>query len=123
FPHGMLPLMDGSMEGGGTWRIYVATTDAEEPVMVLLGMEAGHDWIDLVVEVRGPPRFPSRELAEELIDSVRYAILSDRRLRLRGEDKPLSTERVKELAELIPKAQVSQVADGLEVVDVDWEGT
>ncbi len=123
FPHGMLPLKDGPMEGGGTWRIYVATTDAEEPVMVLLGMEAGHDWIDLVVEVRGPPRFPSRELAEELIDSVRYAILSDRRLRLRGEDKPLSTERVKELADLIPKADVSQVAHGLEVVDVDWEGT
>lgn len=117
FPHGMLPQMDGPMEGGGTWRIYVSTTDAEEPVMVLVGVEAGHDWIDLVAEVRGPPRFPSRELAEELIDSVRYAILSDKRLRLRGEDKPLSTERVKELADLIAKAYVGQAHHGLEVGD------
>ncbi|MCJ2541193.1 MAG: hypothetical protein LN414_07990, partial [Candidatus Thermoplasmatota archaeon] len=79
--------------------------------------------IDMMVEVRGPPRFPSRELAEELIDSVRYAILSDRRLRLRGEDKPLSTERVKELAELIANAYVGKVDPGLDVGDVDGEGT
>jgi len=106
FPHGMLPLMDGSMDGGGTWRIFASTTDADEPVMVLVGVETRAEWVDLLVEVRGPPRFPSRELAEEVIDSVRYAILSDRRLRLRGEDKPLPADKVKELADLVAKAYI-----------------
>lgn len=106
FPHGMLPLMDGSLVGGGTWRIFVSMTDAEEPVMVLVGVETGPEWVDLMVEVRGPPRFLSRELAEELIDSVRYSILTDKRLRLRGEDRPLPPERMKELADLIAKAYI-----------------
>jgi hypothetical protein len=106
FPHGMLPLMDGTMDGGGTWRIFVSTTDADEPVMVLVAVDTRAESVDLFVEVRGPPRFPSRELAEEVIDSVRFAILSDRRLRLRGEDKPLSTERTSGLAEAIAKAYI-----------------
>jgi hypothetical protein len=106
FPHGMLPMMDGPLEGGGTWRVFVSTTDAGEPVMALVGVETGAEWVDLMVEVRGPPRFPSRELAEELVDSVRYAVVSDRRLRLRGEDRPLPSERVREMAERVADAYI-----------------
>ena len=106
FPHGMLPVMEGSMKGGGTWRIFVSRTDADEPLLVLVGIDTGPEWVDLMVEVRGPPRFPCRELAEEVVDSVRFAVLSDRRLRLRGEDKPLSPERVKEMAELVAAAYI-----------------
>ncbi len=106
FPHGMLPAMDGTMRGGGTWRILGSRTDADEPLMALVAVDTGPEWVDLLVEVRGPPRFPSRELAEELVDSVRFAVLSDKRLRLRGEDKPLPAERVKELAELASSAYI-----------------
>jgi hypothetical protein len=106
FPHGMLPVMDGDLEGGGTWRIFLATTDSEEPVMVLMAVKSKTESVDLMVEVRGPPRFPSRELAEEVIDSVRFAILSDRRLRLRGEAKSMAPERVKDLAEQVAKAYI-----------------
>ena len=113
FPHGMLPLMDGSMEGGGTWHIFVSTTDADEPLMVLVGVETRAEWVDLLVEVRGPPRFPSKELAEEVIDSVRFAILSDKRLRLRGEDKPLPADKVRELGDQIAKAYIGHADEEL----------
>ncbi len=106
FPHGMLPIMDGALDGGGGWRILVSRTDAGEPVVTLVGVDPGPEWVDLLVEVRGPPRFPSRELAEELIDAVRFAVLGDRRLRLRGEDRPLGSERVKELADALADAYV-----------------
>jgi hypothetical protein len=106
FPHGMLPVMDGSLRGGGSWRILGSRTDADEPVLALVGVDTGPEWVDLYVEVRGPPRFPSRELAEELVDTVRFSVLSDRRLRLRGEEKPLKGERVKELAELVSSAYI-----------------
>jgi hypothetical protein len=119
FPHGMLPLMDGSMEGGGTWRIFVSTTEAEEPVMVVIAVDTRAESVDLMVEVRGPPRFRCRELAEEVIDSVRFAILSDRRLRLRGEDKALSPERVKELAEMATKVYIGHPDADLVVGGID----
>jgi hypothetical protein len=106
FPHGMLPVMDGSLKGGGTWRLFASRTDADEPLLALVAVDTGPEWVDLVVEVRGPPRFPCRELAEELVDSVRFAVLSDRRLRLRGEDKPLSPEKVKELADMAASAYI-----------------
>ncbi|NIP37348.1 MAG: hypothetical protein GWN18_20475, partial [Thermoplasmata archaeon] len=60
FPHGMLPVMDGTMQGGGTWRILGSRTDADEPLVALIGVDTGPEWVDLFVEVRGPPRFPSR---------------------------------------------------------------
>jgi WD40 repeat protein len=106
FPHGMLPVMNGSLEGGGVWTLYASNTEEEEPLAALVAVETGPEWVDLLVEVRGPPRFPSRELAEELIDSVRYAILNDKRLRLRGEDKPMGPERVKELSRLMAEAYI-----------------
>jgi hypothetical protein len=113
----MLPVMDGTMRGGGTWRILGSTTDADEPLMALVAVDPGPEWVDLYVEVRGPPRFPSRELAEELVDSVRFAVLADRRLRLRGEDKPLPSERVKELADQVASAYIGhpdEEAPGIE---------
>ena len=108
FPHGMLPLMDGTLEGGGTWRVLASRTETDEPVVTLVGVDPGPEWVDLLVEVRGPPRFPSRELAEELIDAVRFAVLGDRRLRLRGEDRPLEKGRVVELAEVVADAYIGQ---------------
>ena len=42
--------------------------------------------------------------AEEVIDSVRYAVLSDRRLRLRGEDKPMARDRVLQLSKMVADA-------------------
>lgn len=108
FPHGMLPMMDGALDGGGEWRLLVSNTEAGEPLVALVGVDTGPEWVDLLVEVRGPPRFPSRELAEELIDAVRFAVLGDRRLRLRGEDRPLETERVLELARSVADAYVGR---------------
>jgi hypothetical protein len=51
---------------------------------------------------------------------VRFAVLSDRRLRLRGEDKPLSQERVKELAELVAAAYIGH--PDMEMVEREADG-
>jgi hypothetical protein len=64
----------------------------------------GPEYVELVVEVRGPEAFPARELAEEVIDTVRFAVLSDRRLRLRGEDRPMARDRVLQLSKMVAEA-------------------
>jgi hypothetical protein len=94
-------MMDGDLPKGGTWRVYSALTEKGEPLMAALALMVGAESVDLLVEVRAPKGFPARELAEELIDGLRFAVLSDRRLRIRGEDKPLPRERIDELAELL----------------------
>jgi hypothetical protein len=72
--------------------------------MVALAVMPGPEWVEVLLEVRGPEGLPARELAEEIIDGLRFAILSDRRLRLRGEDRPMPREIISELTELLAKS-------------------
>ena len=76
-------------------------------------------WVDLVVEVRGPDGFPARELAEELVDSVRFVVLSDRRLRIRGEDAPLSKEQRDHLIDLVHEAYIGGPGEGFSAANGD----
>ncbi len=104
FPHGLMPMMDGDLAGGGTWRLFVSRTEEDMPLIVAIAVMPGPEYVELVVEVRGPEAFPARELAEEVIDTVRFAVLSDRRLRLRGEDKPMARDRVLQLSKMVAEA-------------------
>ncbi len=104
FPFGMLPLMDGDLKEGGTWRIYVSRTEEKANLRVSLAVVPKSEWLEVMVLVNGPDGFPARELAEEVVDALRFAIISDRRLRNRGEDKALPLERVEALAQLLADA-------------------
>ena len=112
FPHGLMPAMDGDLAGGGTWRLYVSRTEDDRPLIVAIAVMPGPEYIDLMVEARGPEAFPARELAEEIIDSVRFAVLSDRRLRLRGEDKPMARDRVLMLSKMVAEAYLGAPETG-----------
>jgi hypothetical protein len=116
FPFGMLPIMDGDLGEGGTWRIFASRTDKGENVRVTLGVVPKSEWLEVVVHVHGPDGFPARELAEEVLDSLRFAILSDRRLRNRGIDKTLPRERVEALAKMLVDAY-GGLPEGVEVSD------
>jgi len=104
FPYGLMPVMEGDLAGGGTWRLFVSRTEEERPIIVAIAVMPGPEHVELMVEVRGPEHFPARDLAEEVIDTVRFAVLSDRRLRLRGEDKPMSRERVLQMSKMVAEA-------------------
>ncbi len=106
YPHGMVPVLDGSLTGGGTWRMYTSRTDEGENLLMAIAVVPGAEWMELVVEVRGPEGFPARELAEEVVDTVRFAVLSDRRLRLRGEDKPLERDRIELISKRMADAYI-----------------
>ncbi len=97
FPAGLMPQMTFELKGGH-WRLFTALTEKGEDLRVAAAVVGGPDTTELMVEVRGPQGFPARDLAEEVVDSVRYAILVDRRIRLRGEPRPLSVERMEELS-------------------------
>ena len=116
FPHGMLPLMDGDLPEGGTWRIYTSRTDTGEHLRIALVVIPKAEWVEVMVEVRGPEGFPARELAGEVVDSLRFTILSDRRLRIRGVDKPLPRERVNALAEMLATSYVGH-PPGVNVIE------
>ena len=97
FPAGLMPQMTFELEGGH-WRLYTALTEGGEDLRVAAAVVGNPDTTELMVEVRGPQGFPARDLAEEVVDSVRFAILVDRRIRLRGEPRPLSVERMEALS-------------------------
>jgi len=97
FPAGLMPQMTFDLEGGH-WRLYTALTEGGEDLRVAAAVVGGPDTTELMVEVRGPQGFPARDLAEEVVDSVRFAILVDSRIRLRGEVRALSVERMEALS-------------------------
>ncbi len=101
FPYGLMPVMEGDLAGGGSWRLFVSRTEDDRPIIVAIAVMPGPEHVELMVEVRGPEHFPAIELAEEVIDSVRFAVLSDRRLRLRGEDKPMARDRVLQMSKMV----------------------
>ena len=82
------------------------TAVASENLLMAIAVVPGAEWMELVVEVRGPEGFPARELAEEVVDTVRFAVLSDRRLRLRGEDKPLERDRIELISKRMADAYI-----------------
>jgi hypothetical protein len=106
FPHGLLPLMDGDLPGGGTWRMFATRTEEGTDLLVALAVVPGPEWVEVLVEVRCQKGFPARELAEEIVDGLRFSILSDRRLRLRGEDKSLSRDRIDALAKMMAETYI-----------------
>ena len=104
FPSGLLPVLGGSLKEAGSWRVYSARTEDGREVRAGVVVAATASSTELLVEVRGPPAFPARDLAEEVADSVRYAILVDRRIRLRGDPRPLRAERVEQLGQALAEA-------------------
>ena len=101
FPSGMLPVLGGSLKTAGGWRIYSARTDDGKELRAGVVVAASASTTELLVEVRGSPGFPAKDLAEEVVDSVRYAILVDRRIRLRGDTRPMRAERVERLGQVL----------------------
>jgi hypothetical protein len=101
FPSGLLPVLGGSLKAAGGWRVYSARTEDGKELRAGVVVAATASTTELLVEVRGPPGFPAKDLAEEVVDSVRYAILVDRRIRLRGDTRPLGAERVERLGQVL----------------------
>jgi len=101
FPSGLLPVMGGALETAGSWRVYSAQTEDGRELRAGVVVATTSSTTELLVEVRGPPGFPARDLAEEVVDSVRYAILVDRRIRLRGDTRPLKGERIEQLGQVL----------------------
>jgi len=111
FPAGLMPQMTFDLEGGH-WRLFTALTEGGEDLRVAAAVVGSPDTTELMVEVRGPQGFPARDLAEEVVDSVRYAILVDRRIRLRGEARPLSVERMEALSTEMSRAHMGALGHG-----------
>jgi hypothetical protein len=101
FPSGLLPVLGGSLKTAGGWRVYSAQTEDGRELRAGVVVAATSSTTELLVEVRGPQGFPAKDLAEEVVDSVRYAILVDRRIRLRGDTRPLDAESVERLAQVL----------------------
>ncbi len=101
FPSGLLPLIGAEHRSGEIWHLYSGRTGDLGAVTVGVVIVPDPDATELMVEVRGPEGFDVRSLAEEVVDSVRYAVLVDRRIRLRGEDRPMPPERIEALGRLL----------------------
>jgi hypothetical protein len=114
FPSGLLPLIGAEHNSGEIWHLYSGRTKDLEAVMVGVVIVPDPDATELMVEARGPEGFDVRSLAEEVLDSVRYAVLVDRRIRLRGEDRPMSPERLEALGKLLAETYMGYHASSLD---------